>query len=262
MITVTLPNRVKYVAFELQKQIQKNTRLGMYVAYIALTIVLGVYLGIQATQEEFVAPTIVPIGSLIVEAIDNAEEDSAEEEKIQAEPQTQEIIQHGPAARAGTPVPVPDSEITADMQEFADMDVVDRASSEGGDGIDLGGMASNISFEEEEVVIKEKMEEIPKFDDFIAVEKEAEIASLSDLQAGAEYPKLALKANIEGTVIVKVFITRAGKPTHVGILSSDNKILNQAAMDAVKKYKGFTPAMQNQQPVGMWLTIPIKFQLN
>jgi outer membrane biosynthesis protein TonB len=37
--------------------------------------------------------------------------------------------------------------------------------------------------------------------------------------------------------------------------------LNQAAIDAIKKYGKFPPAIQNKQPVGTWTTIPLVFRL-
>ena len=78
----------------------------------------------------------------------------------------------GPAARAGTPVPVPDAQISADMQEFASVDVMSRASSEGGNGVDLGGFAPNIDFNAEKKVVIETKEVEPAPDQFVAVEQE------------------------------------------------------------------------------------------
>jgi len=74
------------------------------------------------------------------------------------------------------------------------------------------------------------------------------------------YPELALKAGLEGTVLVKLWVDREGKPREVSVVKSDAEIFNDAALAAAKKLL-FAPAYMNSGPVPVWVTIPFKFRL-
>ncbi len=152
-------------------------------------------------------------------------------------------------------MPVPDAEIKPDMQEFATIDVMSRASAEGGDGVDLGTFASNIDFDVN-VEVKEKE---PDPDEFIPVEKEPE-TDIGSLQKLVVYPDLARRAGVEGKVLVRVLVDKTGKVKKTRVDYSDNELLNDAAVKAVSQAV-FTPAIQNKQPVQCWVTVPITFKL-
>ncbi len=175
-------------------------------------------------------------------------------------PPAQQIIHSGPAARAGNPIPVPDAMITPDMQDFATIDVVARASAAGGDGLDIGNFAPNINFDAERPVRVEIKEVEPEMYEFIPVEKEPGV-DLGKLQSLVVYPDLARRAGVEGTVVLRVLVDKDGSVRRMVIESSDNQLLNPAAEDAIKKYGKFTPAIQNQQPIQCWVSIPIRFRL-
>ena len=166
----------------------------------------------------------------------------------------------GPAARAGIPVPVPDAQITPDMQEFATIDVMSRASAEGGSGIDLGGFASNIDFNQSSKVDVKVKEKEPEPDEFIPVEKEPGV-DYSRLQSLVIYPDLAKRAGIEGRVTIRVLIDKDGSVRKMFIEDSDNSLLNEAAENAIRNYGRFKPAIQNQEPIMCWISIPIQFKL-
>jgi len=75
------------------------------------------------------------------------------------------------------------------------------------------------------------------------------------------YPEIAREAGIEGRVVVQVFIDENGKVTDTKILEGiPESGLNEAAINAVTQTK-FKPAMLRDQPVGVWITIPIDFAL-
>jgi protein TonB len=162
----------------------------------------------------------------------------------------------GPAARAGTPVAVPDAMLAPDAKDFANIDEIDRASAIGGSGVDYGGFADNIG--QFEVNIKER-EEIPDVDEFVAVEKEPGF-DYDALRRRVKYPDMAMRAGIEGRVQVAALIGKDGRVMDIKITDSDNPILNDAAVKAVKDTP-FTPAIQNGNPVTTWVRIPIVFEL-
>lgn len=159
----------------------------------------------------------------------------------------------GPAARAGTPVPVPDALITPDVKDFANVDEISRASTTGGDGNDQGflGLASDVD--------TEVRDDEPNAYDFVPVEKEPYI-DIKELQRKVTYPDLAKRAGIEGKVNIRVLVGKNGVPKKHIVESTDSDLLNDAAIKAVMS-SVFTPAIQNNQPIDCWVSIPIVFRL-
>ena len=74
------------------------------------------------------------------------------------------------------------------------------------------------------------------------------------------YPELAIRANPEGTVLVKIWVDREGKPREALVVKSDADIFNDAATAAAMQFL-FTPAYMNSGPVSVWVTIPFRFKL-
>lgn len=252
-----VPLPCPYGAAELKAFIRRHTIRGVLIT-ISLLILFFVIFTITNKIQEAAnkAPKIAPITKLTLENLPpptDAMEDVPP-------PPTQQIINTGPAARAGVPVPVPAAQITPDMKDFATVSEIARASSVGGDGVDLGGFASNVNFDAQAPVKVEVKEKEPEPDEFIAVEKEPSV-DLAKLQGLVVYPELARKAGVEGTVIIRVLVDKSGKATRTLIEYTDNKMLDQAAEDAIKKYGYFPPAIQNGQPIACWVSIPIRFKL-
>ncbi|TAE27887.1 MAG: energy transducer TonB [Candidatus Kapaibacterium sp.] len=159
----------------------------------------------------------------------------------------------GPAARAGTPVPVPDALVAPDVKDFANVDEISRASTSGGDGDDQGflGLASDVDVEVREAE--------PNAYEFMAVDKEPYI-DIADLQKRVVYPDIARRAGIEGTVNIRVLVDKKGKPKKYIIESTDSDLLNKAAIDAVMS-STFTPAIQGTTPLDCWVSIPMNFRM-
>jgi len=74
------------------------------------------------------------------------------------------------------------------------------------------------------------------------------------------YPEIARKAGLEGTVWVKIWVGKTGKPRKVVIQKSASEIFDQAAIEAAMQYL-FTPALINGKPVEVWVSIPFNFRL-
>ena len=84
--------------------------------------------------------------------------------------------------------------------------------------------------------------------------------SMEELASNLTYPRIAWENGIEGKVYVKVAIDKTGKIQNLSVISSTNKLFNEAALEAVKRTT-FTPSILNGQFVNMYITIPVKFQL-
>ena len=75
------------------------------------------------------------------------------------------------------------------------------------------------------------------------------------------YPDLAREAGIEGTVIIQFFINEKGKVTEAEIMKGiPNTGLNEAALAAVLR-STWKPARQRDKKVGVWQTVPVRFEL-
>jgi|UniRef100_A0A7V3UZK4 protein TonB len=92
---------------------------------------------------------------------------------------------------------------------------------------------------------------------FWKVEKKPEPVSIPK----PVYPDLARNAGIEGRCVVEALVDVDGSVVDAKIIkSSGNQSLDQAAIEAAFKAK-FTPAMQRDKPVRVWVSIPYQFTL-
>jgi protein TonB len=80
--------------------------------------------------------------------------------------------------------------------------------------------------------------------------------------AKAEYPEDARKAGVEGTVWVNILVGTDGTVKDVTALKMNDGSpeIKQSALDAAKQYT-FKPAMKNNKPVQVWVTMPFRFKL-
>jgi periplasmic protein TonB len=81
-------------------------------------------------------------------------------------------------------------------------------------------------------------------------------------QVKPRYPDSARRQGIEGTVIIKAYVTEQGRVQQVQVeQSTGHRDLDQAAVEAVGRWR-FEPARRGRQPIAMWVSIPVKFVLN
>ena len=74
------------------------------------------------------------------------------------------------------------------------------------------------------------------------------------------YPDAAMKKKISGTVWLNVLVDQRGSVKSARVLKSDAEELNQAAIDAARKY-AFTPGIYRNKPIPVWVSIPVEFKL-
>jgi TonB family protein len=250
-----IPKAPTYGAIEIKEFIRKNTWKGFIITMILVILFFVLYYGAGALSEEKeVQHFVVPISSQIVTQAPSADEEVAEE----VEPPPKDVVQLATKARAGTPVPVPDAEIQQELKEFAAFDEIDQSlAANEGQVIDLSQMPDDIDLGDRPIEVEK--EDLPDIDDFVFVEKEPQV-DLVELQKKIIYPEMAKRAGIEGKVTVRVLVGKDGKPIKAVVQQSDSELLNKAAVKAVME-SVFTPAIQNQQPVATWVSIPINFTL-
>jgi protein TonB len=75
------------------------------------------------------------------------------------------------------------------------------------------------------------------------------------------YPLIARRNGEQGTVTLKVLVTREGLPASVNVeKTSGSRHLDSAALETVKTWR-FVPARQGGQPVEAWVLVPVVFKL-
>jgi protein TonB len=147
----------------------------------------------------------------------------------------------------GAPVPVPDAEVSPE-QTIATQTEMSQTVSPISEG---AGAEGNIAVEQD---IKIEDEGPPA--DFVPYEKEPQIVK----KVEPKYPELAMRAGLEGKVIVKIWVDKEGKVKQVVVLKSDAEIFNEPAIEAAKQFV-FTPAYMNNGPVAVWVSFPFRFKL-
>jgi protein TonB len=79
--------------------------------------------------------------------------------------------------------------------------------------------------------------------------------------APPRYPLIARRNGVEGTVRLRVFVSRDGRPTQVQLdQSSGSAALDNAALEAVRNWQ-FVPARRGQEAIESWVLVPVVFKL-
>jgi protein TonB len=75
------------------------------------------------------------------------------------------------------------------------------------------------------------------------------------------YPSRARRLGVQGTTMLRVHVLDDGRIGEVAIdQSAGHADLDQAAADAVRRWR-FEPARRGDQPVAMWVRVPVEFKL-
>jgi len=79
---------------------------------------------------------------------------------------------------------------------------------------------------------------------------------------GPAYPYLSKREREQGTVMLRVLVSAAGRADQVLIeRSSGHRRLDEAAQDVVLKRWRFAPARKGEETISAWVLVPIQFEL-
>lgn len=228
-------------AIELKRTYQKNMRnaiLLVFGAFFAVFLIIGVVRMLLASDEAN-APTLI-----IRDLSELGPPPSVASRQVQVK-----VSQEIAAPKFTLPEAVPDEEVAEDFVVVSQEELAEISSPVLSEG---DGTGANIQVD---IPIEEY---IPSPDEFVAVEERP----VTLQQVSPKYPEMARKAGIEGSVWVKVLVDRNGnvKDARIAKESGANAGFEEAAIEAAKLTK-WKPAMQNKQPVALWVTYEIKFQL-
>lgn len=231
-----------YGRLELKRVFQKNYIKGLVVSVTIHAMVIGAYfLGVYLNEDEDIPTVSVRILKY---------SDLGPPPSISAVPPPPAV---GVAANVkpsiGVPVPVPDAEATAD-QTIATQAELSAAPSP---VLEQGEAEGNVQVQQDIVI---SQEDEPGMDAFIPVEKQPQVVK----RVVPHYPDLAIRAGLEGTVWVKILVDKDGLPKKAVVVKSTAELFNEPAIEAAMKFV-FTPAVMNNGPVKVWVSIPFRFTL-
>ncbi len=97
--------------------------------------------------------------------------------------------------------------------------------------------------------------QLPEFGKFVPYDTKPEFIRY----ATPEYPEMARKANLEGTVLAQLLVGADGKVYDVRIMSGPE--IFHEAVRAAAFASLFSPAKQRDKPVAVWVAVPYRFSL-
>ena len=240
---LAIENTTEYGAFELKRLYPKNFSIGMAIAVFIHLFLIGAYIFIQSIGRDD-ENNIATVRILKYSAIGPppSMDNSAAQQLAVSAPQIKPNV--------GIPTPVPDAEAPKE-QTIATQQEMNKVAAPVGEG---SGGGVKIT---QDLKVEAPKDEEPSMDAFVAVEKMPQVV----VSVPPVYPDLAKRAGIEGTVYVKILVSKEGKPLKAVVIKSDSEVFNQPAVDAAMKFV-FTPAIQHKAPVMVWVVVPFRFRLN
>jgi protein TonB len=85
---------------------------------------------------------------------------------------------------------------------------------------------------------------------------------LGGYQTTPHYPEAARRDGVEGTVTLRFEVLASGKVGTVQVQRSAGRPdMDRAAVEAIKTWL-FEPARRGKEAVAVWVTLPVRFELN
>jgi periplasmic protein TonB len=147
-----------------------------------------------------------------------------------------------PPPRPPIPIEAPNSDAIEDIDISSEIDIQETMATP-------AAPPAKKEVQEEEVYF-EVVEDPPTI-----------VGGLEAVRKHLIYPDLAIRAGVEGTVIVLAFVNKDGVVTGTQVVRGIGGGCDEAAMEAVKKVR-FNPGMQRGKPVNVKVSVPVKFRLN
>jgi len=235
---------VPYGAFELKRSYQRNMLLGTgFAAGLTILCVFSVWIYTLITYDEMEVKNIVRIKTIA---------DLGAPPSLSSKPPQVNIEKPMVAApKVGVPTPVADEEVADENVQIASKEELQDIN------------APTISTENQgnsQLVIDIPADDyMPAPDAFVAHEVEPEFI----VEKQPDYPPLAMEGGFTADVTVQAFVDKTGnvKKAQVAKCSRPGMGFEEAAIKAAMECK-FKPAIQNGNPIGVWVTWSMKFKLN
>lgn len=236
--------QMPYGAFELKSTYQKNMIMGtVFSALLTALIIFSVWIYNVITYQDMEPTNVIRIKTIA---------DLGAPPSLQAKPPQIDIAKPNVAApKIGIPKPVAEDEVV-------DEDVV-IASREELQEINAPVLTGNEGKGSQIVIDIPEDDYMPSPDEFIPVEEQP----VQIYEEIPEYPRLAQDGGFTGSVWVQAFVDKNGdvKKAQAVKCSRPKMGFEEAAVAAAYKCK-YRPAIQNGNPIGVWIQYKVEFTLN
>ena len=238
-LAVGYQQREKYGATELKQAYQRYFSIALGIAVAIHAVIIGGYYLIEVLNQEEPPTRMVHIMKY---------SDLGPPPSIQSTNTPPPVAVSAPVSKptVGAPVPVPDAEVSPEQTIASQTEMSQQVAP-----VVEGSGSEEVSIEQDI-----KIEDDGPPADFVPYEKEPQIVK----KVEPKYPDLAMRAGLEGKVIVKIWVDKEGKVKQVVVLKSDAEIFNEPSVEAAKQFV-FTPAYMNNGPVAVWVSFPFRFKL-
>jgi periplasmic protein TonB len=239
-LAVGYQQREKYGAVELKQVYQKYFMIAMGIAVIIHAVIIGGYYLMEILGQEEPPTRMVRVLKY---------SEMGPPPSIQSTNVPPPVAVSAPVSKptVGAPVPVPDAEVSPEATIASQAEMSQQVAPL----VEASGADGGVSVEQDITI-----DEDGPPADFVPYEKEPQIVK----KVEPKYPDLAMRAGLEGKVIVKIWVDKEGKVKQVVVLKSDAEIFNEPSVEAAKQFV-FTPAYMNNGPVAVWVSFPFRFKL-
>lgn len=261
--TIVLINNDKYGAPELKKLQKTFTMKGLiiavtiHIALIAAYMLIGYINQSKAKDIPFnpKTPVIITDVDFTPPPIDEQEIPPVKKEEVVDKVKDLASLQPEPVKKKDA-----DNVILKTQDELNNVNV--NTSREGDSLIVMntnnGNTVKDPVNDKIENVIKDNTNTYTTYD-ISNVDVIPECINLGQIKGSLEYPELAREIGLEGRVTAKVLVGPDGNVIKVGSLTGPDLFYDEVR-DKAKNLQ-FTPGLQSNKPVKVWVTVPFSFKL-
>ncbi|TAE46049.1 MAG: energy transducer TonB [Bacteroidetes bacterium] len=152
------------------------------------------------------------------------------------------------------PEPTPDAADTSSIHEIEVLQAAPNISLKDVAGVDDVIFRDEVTDEIPNVIV----DQTPPDDFFIVPEEEPRAVNLSEVWKLIRYPQMAIDANIQGTVVVRILVDKKGNYQKHKLIASVHPLLSTEVERHIHQLK-FTPAIQGGKPIAFWVNVPFRF---
>jgi TonB family protein len=257
---IVLINNDGYGAPELKRLSPGFTLKGFIIAVTIHFMIIAAYMLFAYLNEA--KAKVIPVGNTPPKIVEIELPPSLEEELVP--PEKKEEVS-APVKNLSALQPKPVSRDLADDVKLKTQDELNKITGNvSSTGDSLVASLNNTGITVPDDIIKDKIDnvvkDIPK-DVYTSAEVDVapECINLGTVRSSMVYPDLAITAGIEGKVTVKVLVGTNGNILKLGSVSGPDIF-----HDEVKEKAGnlkFTPGLQSNKPVKVWISVPFSFKL-
>ncbi len=252
---------------ELKLPYRKNLEKGLVFAIILHILAVAVYGGIYYYNSYLKEQESKNIQQRVINVTltDLEPPPSLTEEEEMPPPKIEELTQPTKDLEALTPQPV--AREKADVQTIKTQEQLENIKTPVSSTGDTGTFSYSGPVKIEEKRIEEKIikkenvtdeKEKTVYQSF-EVEKAPDCVNLEQIRGSMVYPPMAIEAQIEGKVTVKVLVNTDGSVIKVGSVSGPDIFRDEVTQKSMQLQ--FTPGLQNGKPVKVWVSVPFHFRL-